>query len=173
MKKKVCSLLLAMMMLVSIFGTTALASEVSDQNFNESVENQTKLTLRIVTPEEMDSIIAGIQNGTVPLNLFSDIVALSGKKVTKPNGTEYFSLTLVNTGFMLDRVDVDGNIKLYDLGRLVGNKTFDEPKLVFGFSRVIEVHPIGGHYTTGTYRIRVSDGDVGTTYTGSVDELGG
>lgn len=173
MRKKVCSIFLAMMMLISMFATTALAADVPAQSDNGVVENQTELTMRIVTPEEMDSIIAGIQNGTIPLNWFDDIVAVSGKRVQKSDGTEYFSLTLLNTGFVFDRVDVDGNIKLYDSGRLVANKAIDEPKLVFGFSRVIDIYPLGGHYTTGTYSLRVSDGDAGTTYTGSVADLGG
>ena len=173
MKKKICSIFLSMIMLVSMFGTTAFAVKVPDQSDNGIAENQTELTIRIVTPEEMDSIIADIQNGIVPLNWFADVVAISGKRVQKSDGTEYFSITLLNTGFIFDRVDVDGNIKLYDLGRLVVNKAIDEPKLVYGFSRVINIYPLGGHYTTGTYSLRISDGDAGTTYTGFVDDIGG
>lgn len=174
MRKNVCSIFLAMMMLVSIFGTTAFAVEIPDQSDNEIAENQTELTMRIVTPEEMDSIIAGIQNGTVPLNWFDDIVAVSAKRVQKSDGTEYFSLTLVNVGFIFDRVDVDGNIQLYNSsGLLVANKAIDEKKIVYGISRVIDIYPFQGHYTTGTYSLRVSDGDAGTTYTGSVADLGG
>lgn len=170
MKRFFASLLAAVMM-VSVFGTTALAASDTSGNYSEV---QQELTMRVVSQDEMDGIIANIQAGIMPLNWFDDIVLVSGKRVTKSDGTEYFSLTLLNSGFVFDRVDVDGNIVLYDMNlRVVANKTIDEPKLVYGFSRVIDIYPLGGHYATGNYTLRVSDGDAGTTYTGTVAELGG
>lgn len=170
MKRFFASLLVAVMM-VSAFGTTALAASDTSSNYSEV---QQELTMRVVSQDEMDSIIANIQAGMMPLNWFDDIVLVSGKRVAKADGTEYFSLTLLNSGFVFDRVDVDGNIVLYDMNlRVVANKTIDEDKLVYGFSRKIDIYPLGGHYATGNYTLRVSDGDAGTTYTGTVAELGG
>lgn len=174
MKKRFLAGLLAAMIVVSMMTSTAIAQETTNDRLDENTAVQHELTLRIVTQEEMDNILSNIQAGTIPMNWFEDIVLVSGKRVVKSDGTEYFSLTLVNAGFVFDRVDVDGEIWLYDMGaRIVTHKYINEDKIIYGISRKIDIHPIGGHYATGHYRLRLSDGDIGTTYEGSISEFGG
>lgn len=170
MKKRIFSMVLAVLMFVTMTSTPAFAA--SDPQ--TTLDTETKLTMKVISQEEMDSIIANIEAGVMPLNWFDDYVLVSGKRVTKADGTEFFRLTLMNSGFILDRVDVDGSIVLYDMGlRIVANKTIDERKLVYGFHRTIDIYPLGGHYATGNYVLRLSDGDAGTVYTGTVASLGG
>lgn len=74
----------------------------------------------------------------------------------------------MNVGFPFDRVDVDGVVWLYDMSGIErGRRFIDEPKLVYNVARPVEIHPIGGHYATGSFELRLSDGDDGTVYRGT------
>lgn len=42
-----------------------------------------------------------------------------------------------------------------------------EHKLVYGVARVLDIAPAGEQYATGSYSLRLSDGDVGTLYGGT------
>lgn len=179
MKKRLFAGLLAAMMVVSMMTTTVFAAEPETIYTEKNTEELTvtvdsievtgeEIKLQFISPEEMDQLISDFEAGIITQNWFPDVVNATYTRETKADGTEYCRVVFMNTGFIFDRVDVDGVIWLYDMsGTVVGRKFIDEPKLIYSVARVVEIHPIGGHYATGSYELRLSDGDAGTVYRGT------
>lgn len=164
--KKFATILLSLALLFS------LAVPVMAVTEDRKEASASELTLRFISPEEMEQRIANIEAGVSEINAVTDIVLVSGKRVVQSNGNEYLSLTFLNAGFILDRIDVNGTVWLYDMNStIVAKKSFDENDLIFGISRVVNIYPLGGRFSTGSYTLRVSDGDIGQRYTGSISEF--
>lgn len=187
--KKILSMIivLACMLLLTIpayAATEAIGEMQSNKSSTDDMDaciDTTKIKLEFVSPEEMDRILAEMENdlanmeaGISPQNWFTDVVYVSAKRVQKGDGTEFCRVAIANRGFIFDRVDVDGEIWLYDMNsRVVGHRNVDEPKISVLHHREFEIYPIGGHYATGAYRLRLSDGDAGTVYSGPLSDFEG
>lgn len=179
MKKRLFPGLLASMMMVSMMATTVFAVKSETTNTEKKTEEHTvvvdsievsggEIKLEIISPEEMEQLISDFEAGIITQNLFEDKVNVSFSRETKADGTEYCKVVIMNTGFIFDRVDLDGKIYLHNMsGIVMGKADIKEEKLVFGVARIVEIYPLGGHYATGSYELRVSDGDAGTVYKGT------
>ena len=183
MKKRLFAGLLAAMMVVSMMGTTAFAVEPkminTERNTEECIEELTVtvdsievtgegIKLEFISLEEMEQLISDSEAGISTQNWFPDVVKVTFTRLKKADGTEYCRVVLLNVGFPFDRVDVDGVVWLYDMSGIErGRRFIDEPKLVYNVARPVEIHPIGGHYATGSFELRLSDGDDGTVYRGT------
>lgn len=166
MKKKVCNfvkMLSLCLLICSMFTSTVMAADppVSMEN-NESAE--TDMQLCFITPEEMEQLIACREAEIDAYNWFPDSVLVSVSR--ESNG--HCKVVFMNNGFPFDRCDIDGTITLYNMsGLVVANRAVAEHKLVYGVARVLDIAPAGGQYATGSYSLRLSDGDVGTLYVGA------
>ena len=161
MIKKTFRMLCLCLLISSLAFTPVFAAESTTISTETDTESSPKLVF--ISPEEMEQLIADYEAGIEPYNWFDDYVA-----VTVSNEGSYCKVVFMNVGFIFDRCDVDGTITLYDMsGRVVANTTVAEHKLVYGVARVLKIYPAGGKYATGSYSLRVSDGDAGTLYTGT------
>ena len=166
--KKFLAVILAMVLMVTC-SVSSLATEPTVHEVETTlptinvVGNESKMKIVVVTPAEMDALIANHEAGIDTYNYFDDHVLL-----TITDEGSYCKVVLLNNGFPFDRCDVTGKVLLYDINmRVVGNATVAERKLVYGVARVIKIYPIGGKFETGSYSLTVSDGDAGTLYTGT------
>ena len=146
------------------------ASELMDTDIIEnSLDSESsEIRLQYVTPEQMEQLISQCNRNKNSYytnsanNWFSDYVVFT---ITRESN--YCKVVFLNCGFPFDRCDVDGTITLYNMSSLVvANRTVAEHKLVYGVARVLKIYPTGGNYATGAYSLRLSDGDVGTVYSG-------
>lgn len=161
MIKKTFMLLCLCFFSSSLTFATVFAAESTANSAETGTESPFKLIF--ISPEEMEQLIAGYEAGIELHNWFNDYVV-----VTVSNEGSYCKVVFMNVGFPFDRCDIDGTITLYDMnGRVVANTTVNEHKLVYGVARVLKIYPTGGKYSTGNYSLRLSDGDIGTLYTGT------
>lgn len=162
------------MIAICVFAVCCLSDpfcvHASDLNVTKKIEynmnsEDCDIRLKYVTPEQMEQLISQFKDGAAAnptRNWFTDYVA-----VTFTREGSYCKVVFLNCGFPFDRCDVDGTITLYDMrGNASVCQTVAEHKLVYGVARVLKIYPQGGYFATGAYSLRVSDGDVGTLYTG-------
>lgn len=159
---KVLSLCL---LVCSTLTSTVIAAEpvtVISVEYDENTESSMQLCF--ISMEEMEQLIAYREAGIDTYNWFPDSVLVSIER----QSDGHCKVVFMNNGFPFDRCDIDGAITLYNANMLtVAIKKVEEHKLVYGVARVLDIYPTGKQYATGSYSLRLSDGDVGTLYTGT------
>ena len=166
MKKLTCKFLkvLSLCLLVcSMFLSTVMAAE-TDVKMYSAESKESGMQLCFISPEDMEQLTACREIGIDTYNWFPDSVLVTIER----QSDGHCKVVFMNNGFPFDRCDVDGTITLYNMNMgVVANQKVREHKLVYGVARVLDIYPMGGQYATGSYSLRLSDGDAGTLYTGT------
>lgn len=161
MKKRIINLIVITIITILSIGMTVSATEVNEEIVQN---NQDNAGIIFITPKEMEQIIASQKAGIETCNWFPDSVLIT---VTK-EADGHCRFVFLNNGFPFDRCDIDGMIYLYDANmRVVGRQLVAEHKLVCGWPRIVDIYPLGNNFTSGSYSLRLSDGDAGTLYEGT------
>ncbi|MDE7447128.1 MAG: hypothetical protein K2N15_15710 [Lachnospiraceae bacterium] len=162
--KKITKCFIASLMLCVIMCAPVLAAE-SPVNVSSDSNQENKLTIRYVTPEEFDQIIKNTELGIMPYdNLFADNVIFT---LTK-NSDGSAHVAFYKQGMLFDGCTLSGTIDLYTAsGAWVAHYPVLEPDFKSFTSRSDDIYPIGGQFAYAVYTLTVSDGGESSTVTGT------
>lgn len=159
----ITSLLLLMITVncVPVLANENYSSVCIDEMGNTYLKKEVEI--KYVTPDEMEALINAAKSDVALMdNLFADIVYFTLSR----NDDGSAKCVFMKGGFLFDRCDLSGVIRLYNSsGGLVAKHSVYEKKLITNAARVHTIYPVGGEFEYAEYELTVSDGgEVATAY---------